>query len=104
MAYIGTFSNCVSQNIYEIFTPHIYKTIYARSCLRDTFPSTAGKMMICIIYLHIFACRVKSHIFKNISVDNVEHANKLDISVSDVVVTQTIANVQHANVRQAKCI
>ena len=39
-----------------------------------------------------------------ISVDNVEHTTKLDISISDAVVTQTIANVQRANVRQAKCI
>ena len=27
----------------------------------------------------------------------VEHTNKLDISISDAVVTQTIANVRHAN-------
>ena len=40
----------------------------------------------------------------HISVDNVEHTNNLDISIYDAVVTQTIANVQHANVRQAKCI
>ena len=39
-----------------------------------------------------------------ISVDNVEHTIKLDIAISDAVVTQTIANVQHANVSQAKCI
>ena len=38
MAYIGVFSNFVSQNIYEIFTPHIKKTIYARIRLRETFP------------------------------------------------------------------
>ena len=41
---------------------------------------------------------------KYISVDNLEHTNKFDISISDAVVTQTIANVRHANVRQAKCI
>ena len=28
-------------------------------------------------------------------VDNVEHTNKLDISISDAAVTQTVANVQH---------
>ena len=38
------------------------------------------------------------------SVDNIEHANKLDISMYDAVVTQSIGNVRLANVRQAKCI
>ena len=38
------------------------------------------------------------------SADNVEHTNKLDIPISDALVTQTIGNVQIANVRQAKCI
>ena len=39
MAYVGVFSNFVSQNIYEILT-HIYKTIYARIRPRETFPPT----------------------------------------------------------------
>ena len=46
MAYIGVLSNFVSQ-ISMKYSPHIYKTVYARIRLHETFPRISWALAIC---------------------------------------------------------